>query len=154
PQAGRGAVPAGGVPVGQTAGAVRDPHAPDSRGTQAHGGRTALEHPRPHQQVSARRRVASICSKPPWIRWQEEDMLDSRTLKFALAAGTLALLCACVTTRVDLTSSADRLERNAHAMAQDVRADADYPSGFSRDAHALADDARDFRHAVEDHGAN
>ena len=81
-------------------------------------------------------------------------MLDSRTLKFALAAGTLVLLSACVTTRVDLTSSADRLERNAHAMAQDVRADADYPSGFSRDAHALADDARDFRHAVEDHGAN
>jgi hypothetical protein len=80
-------------------------------------------------------------------------MLDLRTLKFAFAGSALTLLAACATTRIDLTSSADRLERNAHAMAQDVREDADSPSGFSRDARALAEDARDFRHVVEDHGA-
>ena len=81
-------------------------------------------------------------------------MLVVRTLKLALAGGALLTLAACVTTRVDLTSSADRLERNAHAMAQDVRTDADYPSGFSRDAHALAEDAADFRHVVQDHRAD
>lgn len=81
-------------------------------------------------------------------------MVVVRTVKIALACCLLLPLGACVTTRSDLTSSADRLERNAHVMAQDAREDSDYPRGFSHDAHALADDARDFRHLVEEHRAD
>jgi len=81
-------------------------------------------------------------------------MLGTRIVRVVMAGGSLLALAACVTTRTDLVTNADRLERNAHVMAQDAREDADYPSGFVHDAHILADDSREFRHVVQEHGAS
>ena len=72
----------------------------------------------------------------------------STTVGFLLVA-----LASCVTTHGNLTSSADRLEHNANALAQDLRDEppsGDYPSGYTRDARELAEQAHDFRRTVED----
>jgi hypothetical protein len=81
-------------------------------------------------------------------------MVVARTFRVAIASCAVLTAAACVSTRTDLTTSADRLERNAHVMAQDAREDAGFPTGFSRDAHLLADDAREFRHVVQERGTN
>jgi len=72
----------------------------------------------------------------------------------ALAACLLIGLSGCATTaRSNMSTSADRLEHNANLLADDVRS-ADYPSGYVRDVHMLADDARDFRRTVEDRASS
>src|SRR5579863_10255706 len=72
----------------------------------------------------------------------------------ALAACLLIGLSGCATTaRSNMSTSADRLEHNASLLADDVRS-ADYPSGYVRDVHMLADDARDFRRTVEDRASS
>jgi hypothetical protein len=76
--------------------------------------------------------------------------IGTSTVSVALAACLLMSLSGCATTaRSNMSTSADRLERNANLLADDVRS-ADYPSGYVRDVHMLADDARDFRRTVED----
>ncbi|MGH8137549.1 MAG: hypothetical protein ACREVV_05050 [Steroidobacteraceae bacterium] len=76
----------------------------------------------------------------------------------ATAAGLLlTALGGCVTTQGNLTSSADRLEHNSDALAQDLRDEstaADYPSGYSQDARDLAEQSHDFRRTVEDRSAS
>jgi hypothetical protein len=71
----------------------------------------------------------------------------------ALASCLLIGLSGCVTTtRSNMATSADRLEHDTRALAYDARS-TDYPSDYVHDVHALAEDARDFRHTVEDHSA-
>jgi hypothetical protein len=87
---------------------------------------------------------------------RECEMLVAKTVTVALAVSALLGLVGCVETRGSLTNSADRLEHNANALARDavdVRA-RDYPAGFARDAHALADDAHEFRNTAEDRRAS
>jgi hypothetical protein len=62
----------------------------------------------------------------------------------------LVLLGGCATTS-SLTSSADRLERNAEALAQNSRGES---GSYSRDARELADQAHDFRLTVNDRRAD
>lgn len=74
-------------------------------------------------------------------------------IRVALAASLiLSVLTGCATTSAGLTSSADRLERNADALARDARDDttSGYLPNYSRDARELADQARDFRRTVAD----
>jgi hypothetical protein len=71
----------------------------------------------------------------------------SRILAFTVA---LAALGGCATTHGNLSSSADRLERNAAALARD----GSYGSEtYSRDARDLAEQAHDFRLALSDRRA-
>jgi hypothetical protein len=82
-------------------------------------------------------------------------MFSGRSLVLAAAAGVLAGLAGCVSTRGHLTSSTHRLEYNAHVLAEDAGtppAGVTYPPDYVRDAMALAQDARELRHAAE--GAN
>jgi hypothetical protein len=65
-------------------------------------------------------------------------------------------LASCATTRSDLASSADQLEHSANTLARDARDEPpgrDYQTTYVRDAHALADDAREFRRTAEDRRA-
>ena len=66
------------------------------------------------------------------------------TLKLAALGAALALLgmAGCATTHGSLTTSADRLQRNAEVLARHSSSD------YSRDARDLAEGARDFRLAV------
>lgn len=75
----------------------------------------------------------------------------ARTVALALGACALLALGACATTRGALTSSADDLEHASYALAHEEPADSDYPT--AREARELADEARDFRHTVEDSAA-
>jgi hypothetical protein len=78
-------------------------------------------------------------------------MSFARSLVLLVASVVLAGLAGCVSTRSQLASSTHRLEYNAHVLAEDASntslGDA-YPN-YARDASALADDARELRHAVE-----
>jgi hypothetical protein len=73
-----------------------------------------------------------------------------------ILAGLAVAFGGCMTTHGNLTGSADRLERNAETLAESAReeppaadrTDAGYP--YSREARALAEQARDFRSTVED----
>ena len=70
----------------------------------------------------------------------------------ALAVSFAVLvLTGCATTHGSLTSSADKLQRNAEVLARNSRDDS---SDFSRDARELAGEARDFRLAVTDRRAD
>ncbi len=85
-------------------------------------------------------------------------MFVVRNVGFSMAGFMLVALAGCATTQGNLTSSADRLEHNADALAReeprDTRA-ADYPTtGYSRDARELADQAHDFRRTVMDRRAD
>jgi outer membrane murein-binding lipoprotein Lpp len=80
-------------------------------------------------------------------------MVVMRSVIAMLAWCMLLGLAACATPRSSLSTSADRLEHDANALARDAR-DADYPTGYVHDAHVLADDARAFRHTVEDRTAS
>lgn len=69
---------------------------------------------------------------------------------------TVGLMSAggCVTTGSGgLSSSAERLERNAYALEQTAH-DEGERQGFRRDARELAEEARDFRRTVEDRSAD
>jgi hypothetical protein len=76
-----------------------------------------------------------------------------------LTASLMAVaLAGCATTRHGgLDRSADRLDRNAQAFAQDAN---EAPRGYSEntgyveDARDFADRAHEFRRTVEDHGAD
>ena len=79
--------------------------------------------------------------------------LGATAASAVLVACLLIGISGCVTTtRSNMATSADRLEHNTAALADDARA-TDYPSDYVHDVHALADDAREFRHTVEDHAA-
>jgi phage-related minor tail protein len=65
----------------------------------------------------------------------------------------LMALGGCATTGGSLTSSANRLERNAYALQDEARDD-DARSGFQRDARELAEEAREFRRTVEDRSSS
>ena len=78
----------------------------------------------------------------------------TRAVTLALSAGALLSLAACVTTRSTLASSAENLEHSAHELARDEPVGSDYPTYYARDARELADEARDFRHTVEDRSAS
>lgn len=65
-----------------------------------------------------------------------------------VAAFAAAGLAGCVTTHGNLATSAERLERSAAELRADARADGS--SGYYRDAQQFADEARDFRRALED----
>jgi hypothetical protein len=75
-------------------------------------------------------------------------MPTPRPTAFALAL-TLAALAGCATTHGNLTSSADRLERNSSEFARDARDESQ-----ARDARDLADQTHDFRRTVEDNRAD
>ncbi len=93
-------------------------------------------------------------------------MLEARKLIFGAAGALTLILCGCVDVRGSLSSATERLEHNANALAGDAgyappatqvpEEDATTTRGapatadaFARDAHALAQDARDLRHTVE-----
>ncbi|MDE2263342.1 MAG: hypothetical protein KGL45_12515 [Gammaproteobacteria bacterium] len=68
-----------------------------------------------------------------------------------------AALAGCATTHGGLNSSADRLDRNAQAFAQNSQeAPRGYSenTGYTADARDFADRAHEFRRAVEDEGAD
>lgn len=62
-------------------------------------------------------------------------------------------IAGCVTTGGNLTSSAERLERSSYALQRNTDVDRT-DSGLRSDARDLAEEARDFRHAVEDSRAD
>lgn len=75
-----------------------------------------------------------------------------------LTAALMALaLAGCATTHGDLNSSADRLDQNAQAFAEDS---AEAPRGYSEstgyeeDARDFADRAHEFRRTVENEGGD
>lgn len=80
-------------------------------------------------------------------------MTPSTTGNIAAVAASFVfvILAGCATTHGSLTSSADRLERNAEVLSRNARDDS---PDYSRDARALASQARDFRLAVTDRRAN
>ena len=75
-----------------------------------------------------------------------------------LTASLVAVgLAGCATTHGGLNSSADRLDRNAQAYAQDTEeAPHGYAehTGYTEDARDFADRAHEFRRTVEDEGAD
>jgi len=73
------------------------------------------------------------------------------SLSFAAIVGALSLF-GCATTSGNLTHSAERLEHSTATLRDDAHRDSD-SSGYTRDAQALAQEARDFRRVVEDHHA-
>jgi hypothetical protein len=78
-----------------------------------------------------------------------------RTLVLAVAAASLGALAGCVSTRGHLTSDTHQLESDARALAADAGPvpagpGVAYPTIYARDSVALADSARDLRHAIED----
>jgi phage shock protein A len=77
-------------------------------------------------------------------------MVAVRPIAATIVFSALVLLGGCATTS-SLTSSADRLERNAEALAQNSRGES---GGYSRDARELADQAHDFRRTVNDRRAD
>lgn len=80
-------------------------------------------------------------------------MAFRRTPALTAALSLLVVLTGCATTHGSLASSAERLERNADALARDSRS-YDSSSGYSNDARELADEAHDFRRAVTDQSAD
>jgi hypothetical protein len=78
-------------------------------------------------------------------------MVAVKRIAAAMVFSAVVLLGACATTHGSLTSSADRLERNADVLARNARGDSD---NYSRDARELADQAHDFRRTVTDRRAD
>ncbi len=75
-----------------------------------------------------------------------------------LTASLMAVaLAGCATTHGGLNSSADRLDRNAQAFAQDAgEAPHGYAAntGYTEDARDFADRAHEFRRTVQDEGGD
>ena len=78
-------------------------------------------------------------------------MAFARFSGVAAAIAIMAALGACATTHGGLRSSADRLERNADALARDSSFES---SGYSRDARELAAETHDFQRTVTDSRAD
>jgi hypothetical protein len=81
-------------------------------------------------------------------------MFVAKNLMLVVASATLAGVVGCVSTSGHLANSTDRLEYNARALAEDAgaapRGSAGvYPTVYARDASALADEARELRHAAQ-----
>jgi hypothetical protein len=81
-------------------------------------------------------------------------MFVAKNLMLFVASAALAGVVGCVSTRGHLSSSTDRLEYNARALAADAGAAPQgsavvYPTVYARDAAALAEEARELRHAAE-----
>jgi hypothetical protein len=89
-----------------------------------------------------------------YIKHEEDIMLVARTVTVAVASGLLLALAGCATTsRANLSNAADNLEYNANTLVRDAHDDAarsDHRPPYERDARALADDAHQFRLAVDD----
>ncbi|HKU15630.1 MAG TPA: hypothetical protein VJQ52_14635 [Steroidobacteraceae bacterium] len=66
-----------------------------------------------------------------------------------IAAAVVIGLAGCATSNGNLTSSAERLERNAAELQRDARDDG-ASNAYYRDAQQFADEARDFRRTLED----
>jgi chromosome segregation ATPase len=84
-------------------------------------------------------------------------MVFVRNTALTTASLVIVTLAGCVTTHGNLTSSADRLERNAAELARDTRDEpsgSDYSTRYSRDARELADRAHEFRRTVDDSRAD
>lgn len=84
-------------------------------------------------------------------------MVVARSITVAMTVSALLGLAGCVETRGNMASSADRLEHSANLLARDASDEraTDYPTTYVRDAHALADDAHEFRNiAVDRRGSN
>jgi hypothetical protein len=90
------------------------------------------------------------------VQRQEKTMLAVRTITLAIAAALFLAVGACADLRSSLTGSTLRLQRSADLLAEDAANvtppadDEEYPVNYSRDAHALAADARELRHTVEE----
>jgi hypothetical protein len=72
-----------------------------------------------------------------------------KRIGLGIAAAAVIGLAGCVTSGGNLTSSAERLERNAAELQRDARDDG-ASNGYYRDAQQFADEARDFRRTLED----
>ena len=75
-------------------------------------------------------------------------MVVKRTAS-GIAAAVVIGLAGCATSNGNLTSSAERLERNAAELQRDARDDG-ASNAYYRDAQQFADEARDFRRTLED----
>jgi hypothetical protein len=79
-----------------------------------------------------------------------------RTAMLTIGSALLLTAGACADLRSQVTGSTLRLQHSADLLAEDTGAlppasDEDYPVTYlARDAHALAVDTRDLRHAVEE----
>jgi outer membrane murein-binding lipoprotein Lpp len=73
-----------------------------------------------------------------------------RKIALSLVGLAFAALAGCATTQGNLTSSAERLERNAAQLARDGRDS----SRYDNDARELADTAYDFRRTLTDRNAD
>ena len=89
--------------------------------------------------------------------------MTGKTIMTLTVACLATGLGGCVTTRGDLQSSADRLERNAQILAENApeasgyadRGYADHGAySYSREAHELAVQAREFRETVAERGTD
>ena len=67
----------------------------------------------------------------------------------AVIAVAITVFTGCATTGGSLSSSAERLERSAYELQRDSRDEVSRGS-YSREARALAEEARDFRGVLED----
>ena len=77
----------------------------------------------------------------------------SKRLGLTIASSAAVLgFAGCVTTHGNLTSSADRLERSAVELQRDARDDGS--NGYYRDAQEFANEAHDFRRALDDRRAD
>ena len=64
----------------------------------------------------------------------------------------VVLITGCATTGGSLSSSADKLERNAYQLQRESRDDASH-GAYSREAAALAEEAREFKVVLNDRRA-
>ena len=80
-------------------------------------------------------------------------MIAVEKSSWLIAAFGAIALAGCVSTGASLTSAAERLERSADALQDDADDDR-VRNDYSRDAQALAAEARDFRQTVEDRRAD
>ena len=79
-------------------------------------------------------------------------MMEKRIALTIAALGAIGL-AGCATTQGNLTSSAERLERSAEELRADARDDS-ANGGYYRDAQQFAEEARDFRRALDDRDAD
>ena len=85
-------------------------------------------------------------------------MATARNFALMMTSLLLAALSGCATTHGSVTSSAERLEHNAHAMARDARGEpygTDYSTGsYMENARDLAEDAHALRRTAEERGTD
>lgn len=84
-------------------------------------------------------------------------MMNAGRAGWLTAALMAVALTGCATTHGDLHSSADRLDRNAQAFAQDSEeAPRGYSenAGYTEDARDFADRAHEFRRTIDEEGTD